>query len=152
MRKEGILVLALFSMVTWSMHGQVAESSELYKQVVQLDKELFDAYNSCDMETQARLMDEDLEFYHDMAGLATSKSGVLESIEKNICGKVTRSLVEGSIEVHEIPGYGAVEMGLHKFYNNQEPNAKSEASRFITIWKKNQSNWTLTRVISLHKN
>jgi hypothetical protein len=104
------------------------------------------------METQARLMDEDLEFYHDKAGLATSKDDVLKSIEQNICGKVTRTLVKNSIEVHEIKGFGAVEIGMHKFYNNREPNAESKPSRFISIWKNTNSNWTLTRVISLHKN
>lgn len=152
MGRELILLLFAFSIGTMGINAQVSEDSALYKKVLKLDKELFDAYNTCDIETQAKLMDNDLEFYHDMAGLATSKAGVLESIEKNICGKVTRSLVEGSVEVHEIPGYGAVEMGMHKFFNNQEPNAESKPSRFITIWKKNQSNWTITRVISLHKN
>lgn len=152
MRKVPTLLIMTFAIGIMGINAQVPEDSELYLKVLNLDKELFDAYNTCDMETQAKLMDEDLEFYHDMAGLATSKSSVLESIEKNICGKVTRSLVEGSMEVHEIAGYGAVEIGMHKFYNNQEPNAESKPSRFIAIWKKNQSNWTITRVISLHKN
>ncbi|RNC89668.1 MAG: nuclear transport factor 2 family protein [Allomuricauda sp.] len=146
-----ILVL-VFIIVAIASQAQVAEDSDLYKRVVALDKEMFDAYNTCDMVTQGKLMDEDLEFYHDMGGLATSKSDVLKSIEENICGKVTRTLVDGSIEVHEIPGFGAVEIGMHKFHNNQEPNAKSIPSRFITIWKNNGSDWTITRVISLHKN
>lgn len=147
--KNIVLVLILSGSFTAS--AQVAEDSELYKKVVALDKELFDAYNNCDMETQARLMDEDLEFYHDMGGLATSKTEVLQGIEKNICGKVSRSLVPGSIEVHEIPGFGAVELGMHQFFNNQEPDAESKPSRFITIWKQTDAQWTVTRVISLHK-
>lgn len=152
MKRYFIITFALSMLSLSFASAQVAEDSELYKTILALDNELFSAYNTCDMETQRRLMDEDLEFYHDSAGLATSKDLVLESIEKNICGKVTRTLVPNSVEVHEIPGYGAVEMGLHKFYNNQEPDAVSQPSRFITIWKKNESNWTITRVISLHKN
>lgn len=146
-----ILVL-VFIISAIASNAQVSEGSELYQQVVALDKQLFDAYNTCDIKTQEKLMDEDLEFYHDMGGLATSKADVLKGIESNICGKVTRSLVKGSIEVHEIPGFGAVEIGMHKFHNNQEPNAESKPSRFITIWKKGDSKWTITRVISLHKN
>jgi len=151
MRKGMLLtVLAVLAMGISTANAQVAKDSGLYQQVLQLDKALFDAYNTCDMKTQGELMDEDLEFYHDMAGLATSKAAVLKSIEENICGKVTRSLVEESVEVHEIPGFGAVEIGMHQFYNNQEPDAESKPSRFIAIWKNNQSSWTLTRVISLH--
>lgn len=146
------IIALLFLIAAIGSNAQVANNSELYKKVLELDKTLFDAYNSCDIETQAQLMDEDLEFYHDKAGLATSKADVLKSIEQNICGKVTRTLVKNSVEVHEIKGFGAVEIGMHKFYNNQEPNAESKPSRFITIWKNTNSNWTLTRVISLHKN
>ncbi len=123
---------------------------ELYDTIIELDDIYFTAYNNCDMEKPAELYAEDLEFYHDKGGLSTSKQEILESIEKNICGKVTRELVEGSIEVHEIPGFGAVQIGMHKFHNNQEPDAISKASKFITIWKRDDDDWKITRVISLH--
>jgi len=142
----------VFLALTILANAQESKESDLYKKVLELDATLFDAYNNCDMETQALLMDEDLEFYHDKGGLSTSKKDVLKSIEQNICGKVTRTLVKKSVEVHEIKGFGAVEVGMHKFYNNQEPNAESKPSRFICIWKNDNSNWTLSRVISLHKN
>ncbi|NNK17797.1 MAG: nuclear transport factor 2 family protein, partial [Maribacter sp.] len=95
-----------------------------------MDSTYFTAYNTCDLKTQAEIIAEDVEFYHDQGGLSTSKKELLESIEKNICGKVTRELIEGSLEVHEIKGYGAVAMGLHKFHNNQEPDAISKPSKF----------------------
>lgn len=120
---------------------------ELYNTVVALDKRFFEAYNTCDMETQNELMSEDIEFFHDKGGLATSKSQIMESLKNNICGKVTRTLIEGSVEVYPIAGYGAVQMGEHKFFNNQEPNAKSIPSKFVTIWKNTNGNWQITRVI-----
>ncbi len=123
---------------------------DLYKTIVKLDSIFFTAYNNCDLKKQSELLSEDLEFYHDKGGLSTSKEEVMTAIENNICGKVTRTLVKGSIEVHEIPGFGAVQMGLHKFHNNQEPNALSKASKFITIWKRQDEGWKITRVISLH--
>ncbi len=132
--------------------GQVAKGSELYNTILELDNIYFTAYNECDMTTQSTMYSEDLEFYHDMGGLNTSKEDIIKSIEKNICGKVTRELVEDSVEVHEIPDFGAVEIGMHRFYNKQEPNAESKPSRFITIWKKEDSGWKISRVISLHKN
>ncbi len=123
---------------------------EVYDIIVAKDKEYFDAYNTCDLKKQASLYSEDLEFFHDKGGLSTSKQDILTSIEKNICGKVTRTLVEGSIEVYPIKDYGAIEIGYHKFYNNQEPNAISKASKFIMVWKKEDEKWFISKVISLH--
>ena len=128
----------------------VAIDKEVYDEIVAMDKEYFDAYNNCDMNKQASLYSEDLEFFHDKGGLSTSKQEILASIEKNICGKVTRTLIEGSIEVYPIKNYGAIEIGYHKFYNNQEPNAKSKPSKFIMVWKKEGEKWKISKVISLH--
>ena len=130
--------------------AQVATDSDLYRTILSLDASYFTAYNSCDMETQADLLSEDLEFYHDQGGLSTSKAEILESIQANICGKVTRELVEGSVEVHRIKDFGAVEIGLHKFHNNQEPDAVSKPSRFITLWKQENGTWRMHRIVSLH--
>ena len=130
--------------------AQEDKDSDLYRTVLSLDKSYFTAYNSCDMKTQAELLSDDLEFYHDLGGLSTSKAEILESIEANICGKVTRELVPGSVEIHEIKGFGAVEIGLHKFYNNQEPDAQSKPSRFITLWKQENGSWRMHRIVSLH--
>ncbi|MGH1385470.1 nuclear transport factor 2 family protein [Kordia sp.] len=125
---------------------------ELYNTIVALDKRFFDAYNTCDMETQAELISEDIEFFHDKGGLATSKTQILEALKNNICDKVTRTLIDGSIEVYPINGYGAVQMGEHKFFNKLEPNAKSIPSKFITIWKNDNGTWVMTRIVSTHKN
>ena len=123
---------------------------KLYDIIVDKDKEYFDAYNACDMKTQESLYSEDIEFFHDKGGLNTSKQDILASIEKNICGKVTRTLVSESIEVYPIANYGAVEMGYHMFHNNQEPNAESKPVKFIIVWKEEGENWLITKVISLH--
>ena len=123
---------------------------KLHNTIVKLDSIYFNAYNKCDMKTQASLYSEDLEFFHDKGGLATSKEEILKSIEKNICGKVTRTLIKGSIEVYPIHNYGAVQIGYHKFFNNREPNQKSIPSKFIAIWQHKNNAWKITKVISLH--
>lgn len=128
----------------------VPANQELYETIVALDKKLFDAYNSCDMDTQTALYSEDLEFFHDEGGLSTSKENLLIALQNNICNKVTRTLIEGSIEVYPIKDYGAVEIGYHTFNDKKTPENKSKGSRFIMIWKKTDDNWTVTRVISLH--
>lgn len=145
-----IKVLAMFLGVS-ALWAQEAPDSELYQKVLSLDDAYFSAYNTCDMETQARLLCDDLEFYHDQGGLSTSKADILKSIEANICGKVTRELVAGSVEVHKIKGFGAVEIGLHKFHNRMEPDAVSKPSRFITLWKEEGDTWKMHRIVSLHQ-
>ncbi|MDH3609390.1 MAG: nuclear transport factor 2 family protein [Gammaproteobacteria bacterium] len=125
-------------------------NKEIYDIILAKDKEYFDAYNTCDMKKQESFYSEKLEFFHDKGGLSTSKQDVLASIEKNICGKVTRTRIEASIEVYPIKDYGAVEIGYHKFYNNQEPNAESKPVKFILVWKKEEDKWLISKVISLH--
>jgi hypothetical protein len=96
------------------------------------------------------IISEDLEFSHDQGGLMTSKQKLNEALKVNICGKVTRELMKGSLEVYPIKGYGAVEMGLHGFHNIKEPGAQVHYSKFVHIWKRENASWKLTRVISLH--
>ncbi len=127
-----------------------AGSKELYDTIVRLDSALFHAYNNCDLVKYAALFSEDFEFYHDKGGLETNKAASVESVKKYVCGKVSRELKPGSIEVSPIPNFGAIEIGVHRFHNNQEPNAESHYARFVIIWKRDKTNWVITRVISLH--
>lgn len=128
----------------------VPVDQKLFEEIKAMDKEFFNAYNNCDLEKQASIYSDDIEFFHDKGGLITSKKELIEGTKRNICGKVTRELVEGSLEVYPINNYGAVEIGVHKFYNNQEPTAKSIPSKFITMWHHENGKWKMTKVISLH--
>jgi len=127
----------------------VPDSPELYNTISRMDSLFFHAYNTCDMAAQEAFYSDSIEFYHDRGGLMTSKKDILEATKKNICGKVNRELVPGSIEVYPIKGYGAIEMGYHKFHNLVEKSV-SEGSRFIIIWQQKNNQWILARVISLH--
>jgi hypothetical protein len=126
-------------------------SKELHDTIARLDSVFFDAYNTCKLDVFASLVSEDLEFYHDKGGRSTSKDGLVQSIKNNICNKVKRELLPGSIEVYPIPNYGAVQMGAHRFFNQQEAHLGwSRYAKFVTIWKKENNQWSVTRVISLH--
>lgn len=128
----------------------VPADQKLYDEIFAMDQAFFNAYNNCDLEKQASMYADDIEFFHDKGGLMTSKKEILESTKLYVCGKVTRTLIDGSVEVYPIKDYGAVEIGFHKFYNNQEPDAESIPSKFITVWHNEDGNWKLAKVISLH--
>ncbi|MCW3116983.1 MAG: hypothetical protein JWM28_1065 [Chitinophagaceae bacterium] len=126
-------------------------SEELYNTIAGLDSLYFDTYNTCDLNKMRSLMADSIEFYHDKGGLTTSLNDFMESIKNNICGKVTRQPVAGSIEVYPIHNYGAVETGYHRFFNKREPeNGYSKPDKYIIIWQKKVEGWKIARVVSLH--
>lgn len=124
-------------------------SPALHKTIVRLDSIYFDTYNNCKIAKMDSLTADDIEFYHDRGGFSHNKKELLASIQKNICGKVTRIITPGSIEVYEIPGYGAVQFGYHSFRNINEPG-ESHPSKFVTLWRLKDGYWQIARVISLH--
>ncbi len=129
------------------------DNQELFNTIVHLDSLFFDAYNNCStqLDYYATFYSDSTEFYHDQGGLMTSKKQMVDATEKNICGKVTRELIKGSIEVYPIKGYGAIEIGLHRFHNNQEPpGTKFRVGRFMIIWQEENNQWKIKRVVSLH--
>jgi len=121
-------------------------SGELFGKVQALDTQLFDAYNHCDLKTLGAMV-ADLEFYHDKTGFMAGKAPFLAAIKENICGKVQRVLVGGSLEVYPINGYGAVEIGIHRFHHPGDPGNIGEA-KFITLWQNKDGVWKITRAIS----
>ena len=123
---------------------------KLYNTIVHMDSVYFNAYNTCDMATQASIYSDSIEFYHDKGGLMTSKKDLLKALKDNICGKVTRLLVPGSIEVYPVGDWGAVEVGLHRFINHVESETPSKPDKFIVIWRHRNNQWQITRVVSLH--
>ncbi len=71
------------------------------------------------------MVEDGLEFYHDKTGLTVGKQPFLDAIKNNICGKVQRTIVPGSLEVYPLKDYGAVEIGVHRFHN---PSVRRRAS------------------------
>jgi len=122
-------------------------SPALFKTIQDLDTRLFDAYNHCDLPTLSSLVADDLEFYHDITGLSIGRQALVDAIKNNICGKVTRELVHGTLEVYPIANYGAVEIGVHRFHHPNDPTNIGEA-KFMTLWQFKDNTWKITRVFS----
>jgi ketosteroid isomerase-like protein len=123
---------------------------ELFKTISQLDHQVFDAIDRCDMQAEAALWSDDAEFYHDKDGLEVGGKQIVEEIKNNLCGKVKRELVPGTLEVYPIGDYGAVEIGVHRFLHpyKQDHGEVGEA-KFIHMWRLKDGKWQITRVISI---
>jgi hypothetical protein len=153
MRKEFVIVRLLLLSLLFMPLAMLAQSKApapptLLQTVRSLDTVLFDAYNHCDIAKLSSLVDDNLEFYHDKDGLSTGKAIFLESYKKNICNKVQRTLVPASLEVYPLNGYGAVEMGTHRFNQPANPADGVGEARFVMLWQQKNGAWKLTRVIS----
>lgn len=149
--------LFLFSLTT-AAKAQVGENSQLFKTVMELDRQLFDeGFNQCRLERFETLAAPDLEFFHDKGG-RQNRAEFLQASRTNICGnpnsRPVRTLVPGSTQVFILENngvmYGAIQQGVHRFHTKgQDPfkNGYTEA-KFSHVWILNKGVWQLKTALS----
>jgi hypothetical protein len=153
---RALLILPLLALPFLQAHAQtfpsldsIKSQEELEKVVTALDAALFDAYNRCELQKFASFLDNNVEFYHDQGGVTLGSKALTASVEKNICGKVTRELAPRSLQVYPMKGYGAVEIGVHYFHHpGHEDSEGVGEGKFIHLWQYKDGAWKITRVIS----
>lgn len=127
---------------------------KLREVILHQDSLFWKTYNTCDLDKLQTFFTEDLEFYHDKGGLTTTLSSFMESMKNGICSdenrRLRREVVEGSLEIYPIPGYGALLTGEHVFYVKEKDKKERLAARakFLHIWRFNNNKWKMSRVIS----
>ena len=146
-----LILFALSSLSASAQSQSDSQSDPLFKSILSLDAKLFDAYNHCDLSTLGAMVSDDLEFYHDQTGLSVGRAPFLAAIKENICGKVERSLLQDTLEVYPLKGYGAVELGIHRFHHPGHPQDVGDA-KFVMLWQNKDGGWKVTRVISYNHN
>jgi len=137
-------LLAVFTPVCFAQAS--ARSGPLYDELARMDGGLFEAaFVSCDAARFAALFTDDAEFYHDKTGASYGDDvRRLKSCPRE--QGVTRTLVPGSLEVYPLQGYGAIQIGRHRFSRAGESGA--EAAQFVHLWKRVGDQWKLARVLS----
>jgi hypothetical protein len=107
----------------------------------------------------------DFEMYHDRDGVVATNAEALVADYDRSCHEKRRQrdawhsrreLVASSLNVHPVPGYGAIEDGEHLFYEWQGAAQGPEESagrlvgraRFTQLWKLTVDGWRLARVFS----
>jgi ketosteroid isomerase-like protein len=143
----------LFLLILTISHAQEKKvaptSQELYNEIAAMDTLLFDAFNVKDMAKFKPLFTEDLEWYQDNGGLLsyTTVFTNFENMFKNE-NKLTRQLVKGSLEVHPIKDFGAIEIATHQFRHMENGKEEIGTFKFVAIWKKVDNQWKVSRMIS----
>jgi CubicO group peptidase (beta-lactamase class C family) len=128
-----------------------APADALRDEILSADLQLFDAYNTCNLAQFSRSLGSDLEFFHDTTGLKGHDWNV-EALKQR-CAETTkyhRSLDEQSVRIFPVPGYGAMEIGTHRFYEKRVDGSENldATPGFANVWKKTPDGWKLTRVLS----
>jgi hypothetical protein len=153
--------LALFALLSGGgvLQAQTApenidglRSGALFDELARMDRILFDAsFASCDAARANAVFTDDVEFYHDEAGFSAGEQ-VRENTRKLTAScpgarGITRTVVPGSLRVYPIEGYGAVQAGVHRF--DERGAATSTLARFVHVWRLQEGQWRLARVLSL---
>lgn len=127
---------------------EIHNQQELDRAITMLDTQLFDAYNTCNLEKFSSLIADDVEFYHDQGGVTLGNKALTDSVKQNICGKTHRELVPDTLKIYSMKGYGAVEMGTHRFTHPGQEQLGVGEGKFIHLWQYKDGAWKITRVIS----
>ena len=144
-----ILAHTFISSATAQEKKVAPTSQELSKEIAYMDSVIFEAFNTQNMEKFKSLFTEDLEWFQDNGGLISYKT-VFENFTNTFKKefKLTRQLVKGSLEVHPLKDYGAIEIGAHQFRHIENGKEELGTFKFLMIWQKKNGLWKISRVIS----
>ncbi|MCS4301093.1 nuclear transport factor 2 family protein [Chryseobacterium pennae] len=130
--------------------GYTPVSQELYTTIMKRDSILFSAANSGNIEKLKTFFTKDLEFFHDVGGLANYEETIdnFDRVAKNYA-YTRRVLVPGSMEVYPIKDYGAIQTGTHQFCRLENGSLINCGTfKFVHIWKQTPDGWKISRVVS----
>jgi CubicO group peptidase (beta-lactamase class C family) len=152
------LIILLFTL-TNSVFAQVDKNSQLYKIIFSKDSLLFNVgFNTCDINQFENLLSEKFEFFHDKDSISY-KTEFIHNLKNGLCISPTtyqsrRELIDGSTEIYPLYKnevlYGAVQIGIHRFYETIAGKKETFASiaRFTDVWILENGLWKLTKSFS----
>lgn len=126
-----------------------SSSPSLYKEISAVDSILSEAFNAHDLHALMSLFAEDLEFYHDAGGLQSYtqvRDGFGGLFSKS--DGIRREVVVGTLRVYPIRGYGAIEVGAHRFCHDENGRRDCGTFEFLHVWRSEGGKWRIARVVS----
>ena len=133
-KPSGLIVGCLVSLSS-------ASAADLRSEIEAADKALFAAvFDTCDPDEVGRLVTDDLEFFHDRWGpIANSRDEFVKiirgSCERQATGsdpRARREPLPETVAVYPMKSYGALEMGIHRFYQMRPGgDVLTERAKFV---------------------
>ena len=140
----------------------VPPQPELTRQVEAADAALFKAFfeDACDVPRFRAMLADDVEFYHDKDGYNVRNAGEFtrdyaercKSLQDPSSWRSRRALVRASLRIDPIPGWGAMEVGEHLFYEKHGAAGTEKLvgkAKFAMVWVLGaDGKWRVSRVLS----
>ena len=126
-----------------------ASSGELFETIARMDQQIFTAFNAHDLDRLMSMFTEDVEFFQDNDGLK-NHAQIREDFGKLFASvpDIRRDIIAGTLQVHPIKDYGAIETGEHRFCHKENGKDDCGTFKFLTIWRKSGESWKISRVVS----
>ncbi|WPV00751.1 nuclear transport factor 2 family protein [Mucilaginibacter sp. cycad4] len=128
------------------------KDQQLYNTIAHMDSVMFNAFNSRNLEVMKTLFAPDVEFYNDGKGLTgydATIAGFKGIFENKQAADLRRDLLKETLEVYPMPGFGAIEMGTHRFTHTENGQPVIGLMKFVHVWKYKDGQWKVTRVVSV---
>jgi Domain of unknown function (DUF4440) len=156
------ILLAALMAAAPSSPVKVPDQPELTRQIEQADADLFKLFfeGPCDTPRFRAMLTDDVEFYHDKGGFNVRRPedfvGQFEQRCKELqdptAWRLRRQLVPGTLHVDPIPGWGAMEVGEHVFFEKRGSTGEEKLSgraKFAMVWVLGRDGkWRVSRVLS----
>jgi hypothetical protein len=140
----------------------VPPQPQLTAQIRAADADLFKLFfeGPCDVPRFRGMITDDIEFYHDKGGFNVRKPDDFVGQYKERCtnlldpktDRTRRVLVQSSLRVDPIPGWGAMEVGDHLFYERHGASGPEKLvgkAKFAMVWVLGaDGKWRVSRVLS----
>lgn len=138
----------------------IPDGPALTRQIAESDSEFFRLFfESCDPARVRTMMADDIEMYHDKGGFVWRGADAAvadyakscEERKKPGAWRSRRELVRTSLRVDPVPGHGAIEDGVHVFYERKGdgPEKLVGRARFTQLWTLGaDGRWRLARIFS----
>jgi ketosteroid isomerase-like protein len=151
MKKTQWFVLVAAAAFACSAQAQAVHPSipngDLPAIIAKLDQQHFDAFNHCDTDALLSLYAPDVEFFHDLNGRVMNREQFIQAVKKNICGKVQRHVLAGTMEVYPMAKVGAIQMGRHCFFDPGKTDCIQQG-RYYILWRFDGTTWQIAKVFS----
>jgi len=154
-----LALLILFSsagLLSSAVNAQTAsfkpKDVQLYQVIAHMDSVMFNAFNSQNLDVLKTLFTPDVEFYNDgkgVTGYEATMAGFKGIFDNKQTADLKRELVKESLEVYPMPGFGAIEMGTHRFTHTENGRQITGLMKFVHVWQYKDNQWKVTRVVSV---
>jgi len=142
-------MMAGFNLSNAQMGSGSKTDTELFNEIKKMDSILFNAFNKRDTSLFKEFFTKDLEFFHDKGGLSGFEQTISFMRSTAQSGNdLRRDLIQGSLEVYPVPGYGAMQIGQHRFCHTEKDKQDCGTFKFVHIWLYKEGKWKISRVVS----